>query len=289
MENNKSPKRLIIYLMAAIWVYLLFYCTLFNPTPTYVLLERTGVAVAVHIAMNLFLVYATLSTSPWHWHIVISGILAATLAASLTLFASWPPSLSGLPNAALLMLGILNWTFILAVVLYVLGSLFQWQFGPSGVPAKKLSIKALLFVTATVGLLLMVDMALGPKPEQNGFLSFAFFFLPKIFTGLCIAWIATRRRWRLMLLVVMLISTSPLLAYDVLSTGQIFLYPTEFFLQICLPDLIGSGILIWFYIAISRRGWQLHVARNPKVGKRLGTELVQSQGPVGVFPEDANA
>ncbi|MEQ1902971.1 MAG: hypothetical protein ABL888_02140 [Pirellulaceae bacterium] len=299
MENNKSPERLIIYLIAAIWVvlffhcawvYLFFYCAMTALRPIQ-FFDRSAVGVTVHVAMNIFIVYATFSTTTWQRRIFISGILGVTLAASSILFFIFPPNLFRLTNAmlndALQMLNILNWTSLFAIVLFVLGSFLQWQFGPLGVRAQKLSIKTLMFVMTAVALTVALETFLAAKLEQRELLFFAMVFLPKLFSGLCIARIATHRRWRLALPAVMLMSPLLLLVMYLLIGGRI--NSNGFMLRYCLPDLIGSGILIWFYIAISRRGWQLHVARNPKADDRLGTELVQSQGPVGVFPEDANA
>ena len=288
MENNKSPERLIMYLMAAIWVLLFFYCTLSKPISIYAFLQFVVVQVTTFVVMNIFLVYTTLGKVTWRRRIFISGCLAVTLAASLTLLASWPPRLSELESATLLMLGIFNMTFIFALVLYVIGSLCQWQFGPSGVPAKKLSIKSLLCVTAALGLSLMFENARDPKPEQD-ILFFAAFFLPNIVSALCIAWIATRRRWRLVLPAVMLFSplATSLLTYLLIPNP--FWNPISIFIQVGLPDLIGSVILFWFYVASSRRGWTLHIARNSKVADPIEADFHKSQDPVGLFPEDANA
>ncbi len=55
VENNKSSARLTIYLVAAIWVFLLFYCTLSKPTLLDALLQLVVVQVTNFVVINIFL------------------------------------------------------------------------------------------------------------------------------------------------------------------------------------------------------------------------------------------
>ncbi len=287
MENNKSPERLIIYLIAAIWVFLLFYCTVVALKQSWLYFSMLlGLLVSVHVTLDILLVYSALSSAPLKRRILISGIIATTFAASLHFFIAFGTSELDLP----LVLGFLAWICIIVACFYVLGSLLRWQFGPPGVRPKKLTIKTLMIVTTAVAIAFAVKKTL--NSDLAGQDHFPFFYarliFPKILPGIIIAWIAANRRQCMTLPVAMLLSNAFVVGMSALNHREMSTLG-EIFLQLCLPDLIGSVILIWFYVAISRRGWQLRVASNRKAGNRSETDFLQSRDPVGVFSEDANA